>query len=67
VDDYTWFVCDNDFPWVQDGTREMAGEAADQFQQQQVRDLEQRAVPFVTLTGPVEQRVQQVKDALGVP
>ena len=25
VDDYTWFVCDNDFPWVQDGTREMAG------------------------------------------
>ena len=67
MDDYTWFVCDNDFPWVQDGTREMAGEAADQFQQQQVRDLAQRAIPFVTLTGPVEQRVQQVKDTLGVP
>ena len=25
VGDYTWIVCDNDFGWVQDGTRELAG------------------------------------------
>jgi len=65
--DYTWFVCDNDFPWVKDSTRELAGEAADQFQQQQIDDLERRGLPYVLLTGPIEQRVQRVKEALGAP
>ena len=63
--DYTWFLCANDFGWIQDGTREMAGAASAEFQEQQVRDLERRGIPYVTLTGSVEQRVQQVKGALG--
>ncbi len=66
VGDYTWFLCDNDFPWVDDGTREMRGAAADEFQHQQVRDLERRGIPYVTLSGPVEQRVARVRQALGL-
>ena len=65
-DDYTWFLCANDFGWIQDGTREMAGAESGKFQEQQIRDLERRGIPYVTLTGPVEQRVEQVKAALGV-
>jgi HTH-type transcriptional regulator, transcriptional repressor of NAD biosynthesis genes len=66
VADYTWILCDNDFGWVQDGTREMEGAASGEFQQQHVRDLERRGIPFATVTGPVEERVVQVKQALGV-
>jgi HTH-type transcriptional regulator, transcriptional repressor of NAD biosynthesis genes len=66
VGDYTWFLCDNDFPWVDDGTREMRGVAANEFQQQQARDLERRGIPYVTLSGPVEDRVRRVREALGL-
>lgn len=64
--DYTWFLCDNDFPWVGDGTRELEGVAADQFQEQQRLDLEQRGIPYATLSGPVDERVRQVRQVLGV-
>jgi len=66
VADYTWFVCANDFRWVDDGTRELTGRAADEFQLQQVADLERRGIPFLTLTGPVEERVAHVRSALGI-
>jgi HTH-type transcriptional regulator, transcriptional repressor of NAD biosynthesis genes len=65
-DDYTWFLCANDFGWIQDGTREMAGAESGKFQEQQIRDLERRGIPYVTVTGPVEQRVEQVRAALAV-
>jgi len=65
VADYTWFLCANDFGWIQDGTREMAGAASGEFQEQQARDLERRGIPYVTVTGPVEQRIEQIKVALG--
>jgi len=42
----------------------MPGAASEEFQRQQLHDLERRAIPFVTLSGPVEQRVEQVKAAL---
>ena len=64
VADYTWIVCDNDFGWIQDGTREMAGAASGEFQQQQISDLQRRGIPFLTVSGPVDERVEQVKRAL---
>jgi NadR type nicotinamide-nucleotide adenylyltransferase len=64
--DYVWIVCDNDFGWVQDGTRELAGDAASAFQAQQIGDLEARGVPFHVVSGPVEARVARVLDILGV-
>ena len=66
VGDYTWFLCDNDFDWVQDGTREMAGGESDRFQEQHVRDLERREIPYTTVGGSVEERVAEVKRVLGV-
>jgi len=45
--------------------RQMAGAAAGEFQEQQARDLERRGIPYVTVTGPVEQRLERVKAALG--
>lgn len=60
VDDYVWVLCDDDFGWVQDGTRELEGRAAADFQEQQVRDLERRGIPYATASGPPETRVEQV-------
>jgi HTH-type transcriptional regulator, transcriptional repressor of NAD biosynthesis genes len=64
--DYVWIVCDNDFGWVHDGTRELAGEAAAEFQRQQVADLDARGVPYHVASGPLEDRVAQLLDVLGV-
>ena len=66
VGDYTWILCDNDFGWVPDGTREMEGPASGDFQQEHIRDLERRGIPFLTVSGPLEERVQRLKQALGV-
>jgi NadR type nicotinamide-nucleotide adenylyltransferase len=66
VGDYIWFLCDNDFGWVQDGTREMAGPASGRFQQQHIDDLERRGIHYATVSGSVEERVRQVKQVLGV-
>src|SRR2546428_357732 len=44
IDDYTWVVCDNDFGWVQDGTRELAGPLSAAFQRRQLDDLAARGV-----------------------
>lgn len=66
IGEYVWFLCDNDFGWVQDGTRELPGEIGIAFQRQQIADLERRGVDYVTVTGPVEERVQTVMQALGV-
>lgn len=64
--DYTWILCDNDFGWVPDGTREMEGPASGEFQQQHIRDLERRGIPYLTVSGPVEERVARIRQALGV-
>jgi cytidyltransferase-like protein len=58
--DYTWIVCDNDFGWVQDGTRELAGPLSSAFQRRQVDDVGARGVDFVVVSGSVEQQVAQV-------
>jgi NadR type nicotinamide-nucleotide adenylyltransferase len=63
--DYTWFLCADDFPWVQDGWREMGDGAARRFQEQQVADLEERGVPYVLLEGSTESRISVVLRELG--
>ena len=60
IDEYTWILCANDFGWIQDGTRELDGELSVAFQRQQVEDLVARGVPYVELSGSLEQRVEQV-------
>jgi HTH-type transcriptional regulator, transcriptional repressor of NAD biosynthesis genes len=62
--DYRWFLCLDDFPWEQDGWREMAGGEAHAFQLRQQADLDARGIPYVTLEGPLEQRVDRVVRAL---
>jgi HTH-type transcriptional repressor of NAD biosynthesis genes len=64
VHEYLWILCDNDFGWVQDGTRELAGDRADAFQRQQAQDLEQRDLSPLVVSGPVADRVDQVRVAL---
>ena len=50
-------VCDNDFGWVQDGTRELAGPLSSAFQRRHLDDLTARGVDFVVVRGSAEQRV----------
>lgn len=65
MDDYTWFVCADDFPWVQDGWREMRNGDARRFQEQQLADLDARQTPYLVLEGPLEQRLETVLRHLG--
>ena len=63
--DYEWFVCADDFPWEQDGWREMGNGEARRFQQRQLSDLDERGVPYVLLAGPLESRLDAVLQELG--
>lgn len=63
--DYVWVVCQDDFGWIDDGTREMAGGEAHRFQLQQEDDLQRRGIPYVVAAGPVDERVARVMAALG--
>jgi HTH-type transcriptional regulator, transcriptional repressor of NAD biosynthesis genes len=62
--DYRWFLCLDDFPWEQDGWREMAGGEAHAFQLRQQADLDARGIAYIALDGPLEQRVDEVVKAL---
>jgi HTH-type transcriptional regulator, transcriptional repressor of NAD biosynthesis genes len=64
IGEYRWFLCMDDFPWEQDGWREMAGGEAHRFQLQQQADLDARGVDYTTLAGPLEQRIDSVVRAL---
>lgn len=64
--EYIWVLCDNDFDWVQDGTRELVGSAADAFQAQQVDDLRARRVGYHLATGTLEERVAGVSEMLAL-
>lgn len=57
--DYTWFVCADDFPWEQDGWREMGDGQARRFQKQQLADLNARRTPYVVLEGQLEHRIEK--------
>jgi HTH-type transcriptional regulator, transcriptional repressor of NAD biosynthesis genes len=66
IGEYTWFLCADDFPWVQDGTRELVDGESGRFQEQQRRDLDARGIRYTLLTGPLERRLEQVERALGL-
>jgi NadR type nicotinamide-nucleotide adenylyltransferase len=58
-----FFLCDTDIPY--DDTWDRSGEIHRQLFQQQTRaDLLQRRIPFITLTGSLERRMQTVTTAL---
>jgi NadR type nicotinamide-nucleotide adenylyltransferase len=59
--DYVWFLCDNDFEWIQDGMRELEGEKSETFQSFNKESLIQWGIDFVPLSGPLEERVSDVK------
>jgi NadR type nicotinamide-nucleotide adenylyltransferase len=65
LDKYTWFLCADDFGWVQDGTRELEGDLAHNFQLQQFEDLNRRGISFTYLRGSIEQRKARVLTKLG--
>ncbi len=64
VGDYVWVFCDNDFGWVQDGTRELEGIQSAAFQQQQKNDLHERDIPYITVHGTVDERAERVSTML---
>lgn len=66
IDDYHWIFCANDFDWVQDGTRELAGKRAQEFQDQQLDDLNQRGVHYQMVTGSLYERIERMKDYLNI-
>jgi hypothetical protein len=70
MDEYIWILCDNDFGWIQDGTREMEGGEAARFQDRQRSDLtdrlaSRRLAPWHLVSGSVEERVETVRAILG--
>lgn len=67
IGDYVWILCDNDFGWVDDGTRELPDELGERFQEQQRSDLERRGIPFHVVNGPGDERTRQVEAIIGPP
>ena len=65
MSDYTWFLCADDFAWVQDGSRVMGNGDARRFQDRQIADLEARGVQYVLLEGSVDERLSTVLRELG--
>lgn len=61
VQEYTWILCDDDFGWVQDGTRELEGARAVMFQRFQISHLGAMKIPYRTVRGSLEERVERVK------
>jgi len=59
-DEYIWFLCSNDFGWVNDGTRELVGQKSKDFQMQNISELAKWDINYTVLHGPVEDRKLQV-------
>jgi HTH-type transcriptional regulator, transcriptional repressor of NAD biosynthesis genes len=66
-DEYIWFLCENDFGWVQDGTRELAGEKSVEFQKANELALGEWGIGYTALYGTLDGRVAKVAKILGVP
>jgi HTH-type transcriptional regulator, transcriptional repressor of NAD biosynthesis genes len=58
-DEYQWFVCLNDFDWVDDGTRELNGNKSFDFQTYNMKRLQDFGIDFKILSGSLEQRISQ--------
>lgn len=66
-DEYRWFLCDNDFGWIQDGARELEGEKSHSFQATNWSALNKLGVDFDMLSGTLEERVSKVRTLIGQP
>lgn len=70
INDYIWFFCDNDFGWVDDGSRELEGIKSSVFQERQRLMLNHlwhsHGLRYTTLSGSLEERVTQVKLGLAL-
>ena len=60
---YATFVCEADFDWVQDGTRESRAAQA-WFHRLVKDDLAARGIEYVSLTGTLEERIERVEREL---
>jgi HTH-type transcriptional regulator, transcriptional repressor of NAD biosynthesis genes len=66
-DEYWWILCENDFGWVQDGTRELEGSKAQDFQKQIKEALHEMDIHYSVVKGPLEERIQMVHNLLEDP
>ncbi len=66
--DYAWtFVTAPDSPWEPDGLQRESEEVRQKVHRMLLETLEQRAIPYVLLAGPLGQRMAQVEALLGNP
>ncbi|VXC05212.1 AAA family ATPase [Massilia sp. 9I] len=66
--DYAWtFVTAPDSPWEPDGLQRESEEVRQKVHRMLLETLEQRAIPYVLLAGPLGQRMAQVEALLGTP
>ena len=67
MDEYIWILCNNDFGWVDDGTRELKDGKSNWFQRVNRDTLNEWGIDYWQVTGPLEERVKQVKSILASP
>jgi HTH-type transcriptional regulator, transcriptional repressor of NAD biosynthesis genes len=58
------FVCDSDFPWEDDGTRRLGGPAHPLHHSMVLMQLDWLGIPYVLLSGSLEERVEKAKNYL---
>lgn len=62
--EYVWFLCSNDFGWVNDGTRELIGQKSKDFQMQNLDALARWDINYHVVDGSVDNRKKQVIQTL---
>lgn len=62
--EYWWILCKNDFDWVQDGTRELEGRRAQDFQSQNEEALSEMNIQYSVVQGSLKERIRTVHDIL---
>ncbi len=65
LNEYVWFMCGNEFGWVDDGRRELKNNSRE-FQITQQAELMRQGVPIMFLTGTVEERIRRVENVIGI-
>ncbi|WP_307721747.1 ATP-binding protein [Massilia horti] len=66
--DYAWtLVAAPDLPWEPDGLQRDSDEVRQAVHHRLLQTLDERGIPFVLVTGSLQQRVRQVESLLGAP
>jgi len=66
LNEYVWFMCGNEFGWVDDGQREL-GENSRDFQVMQRAALLRNGISPTFLHGSIEERIEKVEKVIGQP